>query len=682
MSDRVAAVLIDPTTGLPYTAIPVNIGSTVNRTASGNITSTQDVALSTAACGSAAFQVSGTWTGTLVFEYTIDDLAWSALSVSPDGGGPAVSSTMANGNWTVQVESYSQVRVRGNTVGSGTAAVFLSASTATSVVTIASPLPAGDNTIGRVKVTDGTNVASVSAGGALSVDASATTALPLPTGAATAAAQATANTTLSSLDGKTPALVAGRVPVDGSGVTQPVSGTVTANAGTGTFAISASALPLPAGAATAAKQPALGTAGTPSADVISVQGVPGGIEQNTYVTNAFALDATLTGGAARTKITDGTNNAAVVNAAPSTEYGLVVRQVPASATAPQGVELSDGSAFYTAAKTGQLPSALVGGRLDVNIGAGTVTVTPSGTQNVTGTGSAGTAATGVVTIQGIAGAVAVKTDGSATTQPVSIAATVAVSAASLPLPTGAATATLQTTGNTSLATLATNSPALVSGRVPVDGSGVTQPVSNANLDVALSTLSLKNQFPTTLGITTKASSLSVALASDQVGTAGSASTTVLSVQGVASGTNLNVAQATASSLNAQVVGAAAAGAALTGNPVLVAGSDGTSVRTLALDTTGRPAGSSKTFITTNVTTQVIKSGNGVLRAIVVNPGVTSAFLLYDSSGAASGQFSGAATTSPAYLYVIQYGPNGVAFTNGLVITTSGGTPAQLLVIYD
>jgi hypothetical protein len=48
------------------------------------------------------------------------------------------------------------------------------------------------------------------------------------------------------------------VKVDGSAVTQPVS---------------AAALPLPSGAATLAKQPALGTAGTPSADVITVQGV-------------------------------------------------------------------------------------------------------------------------------------------------------------------------------------------------------------------------------------------------------------------------------------------------------------------------------------------------------------------------------------------------------------------------
>ena len=45
---------------------------------------------------------------------------------------------------------------------------------------------------------------------------------------------------------------------------------------TNTITISASTLPLPTGAATAAKQPAFGVAGTPSADVITVQGVSGG----------------------------------------------------------------------------------------------------------------------------------------------------------------------------------------------------------------------------------------------------------------------------------------------------------------------------------------------------------------------------------------------------------------------
>jgi len=56
--------------------------------------------------------------------------------------------------------------------------------------------------------------------------------------------------------------------------------TVTANAGTGTFAVSAASLPLPTGAATVAKQPALGIAGTASTDVLTVQGIAGATALN------------------------------------------------------------------------------------------------------------------------------------------------------------------------------------------------------------------------------------------------------------------------------------------------------------------------------------------------------------------------------------------------------------------
>ena len=61
----------------------------------------------------------------------------------------------------------------------------------------------------------------------------------LPSGAATAARQDTGNTTLDAINTKTPPLASGRVPVDGSGVTQPIS---------------AVALPLPSGASTFAEQ--------------------------------------------------------------------------------------------------------------------------------------------------------------------------------------------------------------------------------------------------------------------------------------------------------------------------------------------------------------------------------------------------------------------------------------------
>lgn len=80
------------------------------------------------------------------------------------------------------------------------------------------------------------------------IEVTATT-LPLPAGASTDTLQSTTNTLLDSIDDK--------LLTDAQ--------------------LRASPLPLPTGAATAAKQPALGTAGTPSADVISVQGVSGGV---------------------------------------------------------------------------------------------------------------------------------------------------------------------------------------------------------------------------------------------------------------------------------------------------------------------------------------------------------------------------------------------------------------------
>jgi len=91
----------------------------------------------------------------------------------------------------------------------------------------------------------------------------------------------------------------------------------------------------------------------------------------------------------------------------------------AAAGAPWSVELSDGATFYTGAKTGQFPSALVGGRLDTNLGAWLGSTAPT---------------------------VGSKT--SANSVPVVIASdqsAVPISAASLPLPSGAATeATLLT----------------------------------------------------------------------------------------------------------------------------------------------------------------------------------------------------------------------------------------------
>src|SRR5581483_8201371 len=112
----------------------------------------------------------------------------------------------------------------------------------------------------------GGNSATVGAGGALKVDGSAATqpisaaSLPLPSGASTAAKQpalGTAGTPSADVISVQGIASMTALKVDPSGVTSPIS---------------AASLPLPSGAATSAKQPALGTAGSPSTDVITVQG--------------------------------------------------------------------------------------------------------------------------------------------------------------------------------------------------------------------------------------------------------------------------------------------------------------------------------------------------------------------------------------------------------------------------
>ena len=115
-------------------------------------------------------------------------------------------------------------------------------------------------------------------------------------------------------------------------------------------------------------------------------------------------------------------------------------------------------------------------------------------------------------------------DGSGTTQPVSgsvsvsnFPATQPISAASLPLPTGAATETTLSSLNSKIP----GSLTVTSTRLLVDGSGVTQPVSGSvsitNLPASQTvdgTVAVSN-LPAALGQTTMAGSTSVTIASNQ-----------------------------------------------------------------------------------------------------------------------------------------------------------------------
>lgn len=45
-------------------------------------------------------QITGTWTGTIAFQGSIDGVTWVAVSMTPIPTAAAVTSTSANGTWT------------------------------------------------------------------------------------------------------------------------------------------------------------------------------------------------------------------------------------------------------------------------------------------------------------------------------------------------------------------------------------------------------------------------------------------------------------------------------------------------------------------------------------------------------------------------------------------------------
>jgi hypothetical protein len=190
-------------------------------------------------------------------------------------------------------------------------------------------------------------------------------------GGATAANQTTGNASLASIDSKTPALSGGAVPVTGSiSATNPsvgatgsavptsatlggmnVAGNNTALPGTAnglkvdpsavTQPISAASLPLPTGAATAAKQPALGTAGTPSADVITVQGsnsaTPTPVQQGALAESTAAWTSATT-----------VNTAVTVNTAGYSTIAVTLNQGTTLTGGVVTFEVSDTTAFTNA----------------------------------------------------------------------------------------------------------------------------------------------------------------------------------------------------------------------------------------------------------------------------------------------------------------------------------------------
>lgn len=578
MAEKIPVILVDPTTGLPYTTIPVSNGSTENRTASGDIASNQNVALNTAGTATVTVSVAGIWTGTLDFEFTLDDANWFPLSMTPVGGGSAVSSTAANGEWTASVAAYSQVRVIGNIVASGTANVVLSASTVSSTVVLGMALPSGDNTIGRVKVTDGADVLDIDASGRAAIQnppnldaASSTLATKAKqddqinlltsidaklSSQATASKQDAQSTTLSSilgqLDAKTSALASASAQAMGNSslaaieskddvarstrASETTAGVIAAQQTSGAQKTQVTNFP--------SSQPVTGpltdielrASPVPISGTIAVSNFPATQPVSGPLTNAelraapvptsvaslplpsgAAKDATLTSGDALWRLTsDKTNVASVQNTAPTTEYGVVTRNIPSGVQPVSGavsvnnfpatqpisgtvaVSSVAGNVATTSAAASQADghSANIGALADAasastltgllknikNALAGALTVAQSTAANlkaqVTGAGTAGVPDVGVVSIQGVGGGTAVPISGTVTTTPSGVQA---VSSTDGALNSLGAQADAEATGNGTLIAIAKRLRTLF-------GAGLPTALAGGRLDVNIGSI--------------------------------------------------------------------------------------------------------------------------------------------------------------------------------------------------
>lgn len=306
---------------------------------------------------------------------------------------------------------------------------------------------------GGVAPSSSTQIAGQTTGGTLvpvSVDASGNqnvnvVSSVLPTGASTSALQVSGNSTLTTISSQLPTTLGTHVTAASLAVNIASDQTVP---------ISAVALPLPTGASTSALQ----TSGNTTLTAISGQ-LPTTI--GAHVTAAslavsIASDQTVPVSAASLPLPTGA----------ATSAGQTTGNTSLATIATNTAGLAQGST--TSGQTGPLMQAEA------------LASTPTYT--------AGTTNPLVMTLAG-----GLRTDSSAVTQP--------VSAASLPLPSGASTSALQTSGNTSLASIATNTTGIATSALQTSGNAT------------LSTIS--GQLPATLGQKASSASASVVIASDQ-----------------------------------------------------------------------------------------------------------------------------------------------------------------------
>jgi hypothetical protein len=153
-SDQRAAVNSDG-------SLKVESDTPADNTSSGSIADVDEAVTVTVSKGrsSCGWQITGTWSGTIQFEFTIDNINWVSHPVS--SGSDSVTSTTANGVFIGAIGAAQKVRVRASAWTSGTATINFSRSLGINAVRLTAPVPAGTNAIGKLAANSGVDIGDV-----------------------------------------------------------------------------------------------------------------------------------------------------------------------------------------------------------------------------------------------------------------------------------------------------------------------------------------------------------------------------------------------------------------------------------------------------------------------------------------------------------------------------------------
>ena len=240
------------------------------------------------------------------------------------------------------------------------------------------------------------------------------------------------------------------------------------------------------------------------------------------------------------------------------------------------------------------------------------------------------------------------------------------------LPTGASTATLQTTGNTSLNSIDTKTPALSGGRVPVE-SNLVQGLTDTQLRASAVPVS-GTFWQSTQPVSAVSLPLPTGASTSALQTTGNSSLSSIDAKtpSLSSG-RVPVESNLVQGLTDTQLRASAVPVSLSSSPLPTGAATESTLAAL----NNKFNTNSFSNINTN-TTSTVKSGAGVLKRIVVNKvgALSNTCTIYDNT-TATGTIIG--TIDPVHTQMVfEYD---LAFSIGLTIVTANGTAADITVIY-